>query len=130
MKKAAASQKFSCEYVIKSSPAILWEMISTPSGLSEWFANDVDQKGKEYSFTWEGETQTARVIAMEDEHYIRFQWVGSPPEEYFEFRIDITDITNDTVLIVTDFAKAADLEDARLLWDQQILQLKKRLGVL
>ncbi|MCS6916179.1 MAG: START-like domain-containing protein [Chitinophagales bacterium] len=130
MKKATGNQKFSCEYVIKTSPVILWEMISSPSGLAEWFANDVDQRGKEFIFTWDRESQTARLVGLEEEQYIRFQWLDSPAGEFFEFRIDVTDITNDTVLIITDFAKPGELEDARMLWDQQIHQLKKRLGVL
>ncbi|MCS6991023.1 MAG: SRPBCC domain-containing protein [Chitinophagales bacterium] len=127
---SSGNRKFTREYVIKSSPAILWEMLSTPSGLAEWFANEVDQRGKEFFFTWESEKQSARVIAQEEEHFIRFQWSNAPPDEYFEFRIDITDITNDTVLIITDFANPSEQHDAEMLWDQQVHQLKKRLGVL
>ncbi len=130
MKPAGRNEKFLLEYVIRSSRPILWEFLSTPSGLSEWFADKVDQRNAEIIFAWEGTTQRAQIIDQMPEQYIRFRWEGAKEDEYFEFRILISDVTGDTILQITDFANASELEDARKLWDQQIHDLKKRLGSL
>ena len=38
------SRQYTLEFPIKSSIKVLYKRLSTPSGLSEWFANDVNIK--------------------------------------------------------------------------------------
>jgi len=121
--------KYELEYPINSSISILFDRLSTLSGLSEWFADDVnvDREGI-YTFTWEGSEQQATLISKKKNEHVRFKWLGDD-EEYFEFLIQIDELTNDISIIVTDFADdEEDKEDAVQLWDLQIDNLKKIIG--
>ena len=121
--------KYELEYPIHSSINILFDRLSTLSGLSEWFADDVnvDREGI-YTFTWEGSEQQATLVSKKKNDHVRFKWLGSD-EEYFEFLIQVDELTNDISLIVTDFADDEDdKEDAVQLWDLQIDNLKKIIG--
>ena len=122
--------KYSLEYPIQSSIKILYARLSTLSGLSEWFANDVNSNREGiYTFTWEGSQQQATLINKKKDSFIRFQWLDSSEEEYFEFLIQIDELTNDVSLIITDFADdESDKEDAEQLWDVQIDKLKSTIG--
>ena len=118
------------EYPVKTSINILFERLSTISGLSEWFADDVniDRQGI-YTFTWEGSSQQAKLIGKKKGQFVRFQWLDSVEDEYFEFKIQIDDLTADVSLIVTDFADDhEEKEDAINLWDTQIEVLKNIIG--
>lgn len=121
---------YELEYPIHSSIKILYERLSTLSGLSEWFANDVNvNRSGIYTFTWEGSSQDAVLISKKKGEHIRFRWLDSEEDEYFEFRIQIDELTNDVSLIVSDFADDEDdKEDATNLWDTQIDNLKHLIG--
>ena len=121
--------KYELEYPIHSSINILFDRLSTLSGLSEWFADDVNVNREGiYTFTWEGSEQQATLISKKKNNHVRFKWLGSD-EEYFEFLIQVDELTNDISLIVTDFADDEDdKEDAVQLWDLQIDNLKKIIG--
>ena len=121
--------KYELEYPIHSSINILFDRLSTLSGLSEWFADDVnvDREGI-YTFTWEGSEQQATLVSKKKNNHVRFKWLGSD-DEYFEFLIQVDELTNDISLIITDFADdEEDKEDAVQLWDLQINNLKKIIG--
>ncbi|WP_075590873.1 START-like domain-containing protein [Labilibacter marinus] len=126
---AELKEKIELEYVIKTSPSILYNRLSSPSGLSEWFSDDVNVKGDVYSFIWEGSGQEAKLLSKKDNKYVRFHWLDDEEEDtFFEFTIDVDELTGDTALVVTDFAEADDKEDAIELWNQQVDQLKHGLG--
>ncbi len=122
-------KKYTLEYIIKSSPIILWDFVTTSSGLALWFADEVDDHLDIFTFTWEGHKQQAEVVEYEDLEYIKFRWIDNPYDEYFEFRITSTEITGDTVLLITDFAEQYELRDVQMLWDSQIKNLMMRLGL-
>ena len=122
------NKKYALEYVIRSSPIILYEFLSTPSGLAQWFADHVDIFHDTFTFSWDGNPQRAKVMEQHENERIRFRWEGAPKDEYFEFKIQTTEITGDTVLLVTDFGNPKEMKDAELLWDSQVHELKKRLG--
>jgi uncharacterized protein YndB with AHSA1/START domain len=126
--KSAKNKKYTLEFDIRSSPTILFEFLSTPSGLAQWFADRVNVRQDTFTFSWEGNSQQAKVIEMVENEFIRLHWTDSPDGEFFEFRITATEITNDTVLIITDFSHPGELEEDKLLWDRQIHELRKRLG--
>jgi uncharacterized protein YndB with AHSA1/START domain len=123
-------KKFELEYSLNTSPGVLFSRLSTASGLSEWFAENVDVKGNFFTFHWEGSEQEAEIIQIRDNKSIRFRWVAdSDPKAYFEFRIDHDDLTNDAYLTITDFAEDNEKIDSIDLWDSQIAELKHVLGV-
>lgn len=125
---ASKNKKYVLEYVIKSSPGILYDFLSTPSGLAQWFAERVDSFQETFTFSWDGYPQKAKRIEKAENERIRFRWEGAPKEEYFEFKIQTTEITGDTVLLITDFGNPKEMKDITRLWDSQVHELKKRLG--
>ena len=121
---------YQLEYPLNSSIKILYERLSTISGLSEWFADDVNiNRDGIYTFTWEGSSQDAKLISKKKGDHIRFRWLDSEEDEFFEFRIQIDELTSDVSLIISDCAEdEEDKEDATNLWDAQIDNLKNIIG--
>ena len=85
-------KEFVIEYDFQSSPQLLYQYLSTPSGLSEWFSDDVNFRGEQYTFFW-GETEEyARVLSKKVNEKIRFQWINGEEDEkdyFFEFKIQM-----------------------------------------
>jgi len=121
-------QLFTLEFPVRCSPSILYEFLSTPAGLQEWFADKVDERDNVFSFSWNGATDKAEVTESEQEKYIRFHWMHAPKEEYFEFRIEKSEVTNLTILVINDFADKSDMKDQSQLWDYKVKDLFHRLG--
>ncbi len=121
--------KFEMEYITRASAEMLYEFLATPSGLSEWFCDDVNIRNGIFTFIWDGQMQQARLLKTIDEHLVRFQWVDKTDGSFFEFRIQRDDLTNDISLIITDFADSkGDQESAKLLWNNQVDKLMHVLG--
>jgi uncharacterized protein YndB with AHSA1/START domain len=125
--------KYELEYTFNTSPNILFSRLSTPEGLSEWFADNVNLRRDKFTFIWEGTEQEASVIQKKTNKYIRFHWEDEEEdvneEYYFEFRIDTDELTGDVALMITDFADEDERDDAVDLWDSQISELKHALGL-
>lgn len=119
---------YQLEYTIRSSPAILYEFLTTPSGLAQWFADKADIYDHKCIFEWEGIEETATIIDSIEDQYIRYKWEDSDEDEYFEFRISKNEITSDTILTITDFASERDMKDEKLLWDSQVKLLVQQVG--
>lgn len=121
--------KFEMEFVIHASAEMLYEFLSSPSGLSEWFCDDLNIRNGIYTFIWEDQLMQARLLKTSELQLVRFQWVEKTDGSYFEFRIQKDDLTNDISLIITDFAETAgDRESAKLLWQSQIEKLRHKIG--
>jgi uncharacterized protein YndB with AHSA1/START domain len=121
-------QKITLEYPINSSPKVLYARLSSPGGLSEWFADDVNVKGEIYSFIWDGAEQKAEAVIKKENRYIRYRWVDDP-EAYFEFRIIVDEITKDVALVIVDVVDDDEFDGAKELWNSQIAELKHVLGL-
>ena len=125
----ASKNIFQIEFPIRSSLRILFNQISTPSGLSEWFADNVNLNGKNYTFFWDGDEQEAELLSKKNNQSIKFRWTNEPKDTFFELKIVIDDITQDVSLIITDFAEdEEDLDEAKLLWNKQIEKLRQSIG--
>ena len=123
-------QKLELEYTINSSPKVLFNRLSTAGGLSEWFADDVNVKGKTFTFIWGESEQIAELILKKDNKYVRFSWIDDEEEKvYFEFKVNIHELTGDVALLITDFAEEDELDDTIELWNTQIAKLKHVLGL-
>lgn len=121
-------QQFTLEYPVRCSPSILYEFLSTPAGLQEWFADKVDERDNVFSFSWNGTTDKATMIESEENRFVKFHWTHAPADEYFEFRIEKSEVTNMTILVIRDFADKKDVKDQSQLWGYQVKDLFHRLG--
>tara|TARA_B100000963_G_scaffold284161_1_gene252910 strand:+ start:441 stop:821 length:381 start_codon:yes stop_codon:yes gene_type:complete len=121
--------KLELEYIINTSPTILFNCLSTPSGLSEWFADDVNIKNDRYTFFWDGSEETAIIKTTKKSESVKFQWEDDEGEDYyFEMTIKIDDLTKDVALLITDFAEEGEEDEAKLLWDNNVVKLKQAIG--
>ena len=123
-----SKQLYTLEYPVRCSPSILYEFLSTPAGLQEWFADKVDERDNVFFFSWNGSSQRAEVLESQEEKFIRFHWLDAPKEEYFEFSIEKSEITNQTILVVKDFAEKKEVKDQSMLWNYQVKDLFHRIG--
>lgn len=121
--------QYRLEYPIKASLQLLYSYISTPEGLSEWFADSVDPiKNDEYVFKWQGSQQTARILKIHPNKNIRYQWEEGPKDEYFELGIIQDDLTGDVAMVIEDFSSPEDLKESEMLWESQVHHLKEIIG--
>ena len=125
------SRQYTLEFPIKSSIKVLYKRLSTPSGLSEWFANDVNIKNGIYTFYWDGSEQSAKLVTKKENKFVKYKWLDSDEaDDYFEFKIVVDDMTSDVSLLITDFADdEEDFEEAKLLWETQVDNLRGALGL-
>ena len=122
-------QLYTLEFPVRCSPTVLWDFLCTPAGLQEWFADRVDEWEGVFSFAWSGEpTQKAQIVDSEEEYFIRYRWEKFEKDEYLEFRINQTEISHSTVLVISDFAEKEEIKDLTQLWKYQVKELFHRLG--
>jgi uncharacterized protein YndB with AHSA1/START domain len=123
--------RYELEFPLSSSPQLLYQYISTPSGLSEWFADNVNSRGEFFTFIWNGSEEKARLSSKKTGEKVKFRWVDENNKDtdfYFELRILEDEITKDVSLMVVDYADEDDMDEARLLWENQISDLKHVIG--
>jgi len=122
--------KFELEFPIHASPQLLFQYMSTPSGLSEWFADNVNSRGEIFTFIWDDSEEQAKLLSKKSGERIKFRWLDEDDSTYFELRIQVDDITKDVSVMVTDFADddEDEIEEAKMLWENQIADLKQVLG--
>jgi len=123
--------KFELEFVIQASPQLLYQYIYTPSGLSEWFADNVNARTEKYSFIWDDSEEEALLLCKKSNEFVRFRWLNGDDDQddcYFEMRIVVDEITKDVSVLVTDFAEEDEVDETKMLWESQIGDLKQVLG--
>ncbi|MGB5203226.1 START-like domain-containing protein [Eudoraea sp.] len=120
--------KFEIEFVIQSSPQLLYQYLSTPSGLSEWFADNVNSRGEIFNFMWDGSEEEAKLLKKKSDEFIKFTWSENEDDSFFEMRIIVDEITKDVSLFITDFAEEDEIDEAKMLWKNQVSDLKQVLG--
>lgn len=123
--------KYELEYTLNCSPKVLFSRLSTPEGLCEWFADDVNVEGDIFIFIWNKTELKARLSALKENKFVRFEWFDADDEEsnYFEFKINIEELSGSLALLITDFAEPEEKDDAVSLWNSQIEDLKRALGI-
>ena len=122
--------KYELEIPIHASPNMLYQYISSPSNLQEWFADKVNSRGKIFTFIWDGTEEKAELLSKRTDEKVRFKWLETEDDaSYFEIRIQVDALTNDVSLIITDFADDEDeVDEAKQLWENQIDELKHIIG--
>jgi len=123
--------KFEIEFPVHASSNFLHHYLSSPDGLSEWFADNVNSRGEMFTFFWDGSEEQAKQKIFGKEEKVQYRWLEDEDEDddfYFEFKIIVDELTNDVSLIVTDFAVEDELDEAKMFWHNQIDNLKNKIG--
>ena len=120
--------KYELEFPIQASPNMLYQYISSASNLSEWFADNVNSRGKIFSFFWDGVEEKAELLSSKNNTYVKFKWLENNDDSFFEIKITVDEITKDVSLIIIDFADNDEVEEAKMLWESQISDLKSVIG--
>jgi uncharacterized protein YndB with AHSA1/START domain len=123
-----ARKKFTLEYIIRSSPSILFEFVDQPSNMAQWFSDYCDSQGDIFIFGWNGSYQRAKQLESIEDEFVKYHWEDSPKDEFFSFRIYKSEISNETILEVTDFAEQKEVKEQTFLWDKQVEDLKHAIG--
>ena len=124
-------EKFEIEFPIQASPHMLYQYMSSASGLCEWSADDVNSRGKSFSFLWDGSEEIADLISSKSDSFVKYRWMDESEDQdkcFFEIRIVVDEITKDVSLMVTDFAYSDEVEESKMIWESQIADLKKLVG--
>lgn len=129
-------KKLTIEYELKSSSeTIIWNLISTPEGLSRWLADEVTLDGKSLTFTWGEvwryhEVKHATVTLIRKGKSFRFRWNDdTDPAAYVELGLTKSELTGDCILSITDFAPVGEEDDMRDLWDDNLERLHQSTGL-
>jgi len=120
--------KYNMEFIFRASPAILYKFITTPSCLVRWFCDEVDITGDTYSFSWNGAEEIAEMVDDIEEERVRFQWEEADDSEFLEFRMYKSDVTNETVLEITDFCDDDEVDEQKELWASQVSAMRIECG--
>ena len=123
-----ARKKYTNEFIIRSSPSILFEFVTDPTKLTQWFSDTCDGNDSHIVFGWGGSREEADIVEFIEDEFVKYHWKDGTKGEFFSFRIYKSEISFETVLEVTDFAEDREIKDQIRLWDSQIDQLKHCLG--
>ncbi|MFN9109257.1 MAG: START-like domain-containing protein [Bacteroidota bacterium] len=122
-------QKIEIEFNMHSSVPILFNYISTPTGLQSWFADQVSARNQVFHFEWEdGSANSADLVKSVQNKLVRFHWTDSPEDEYFEFHIVQDELTGDVELMIIDFCLDEEQESTAMLWESQVEMLRSVIG--
>ena len=121
--------KIEVEYIMKASPTIVYTFLTTPAALVRWFCDEIDIEGDIYTFTWQGYDQQAKLVVDIEDEYLKFQWVdGDYEDEYLEYKISTSPITNETILTINDFCDDDEVESQKALWESQVKTMRAEMG--
>ncbi len=126
-----AKVRFVEEYEFNASKGMLFPYFSTASGLSQWFADDVNinNEDKVYTFIWDGEETRTKLTSNRTNNNVRFDVIDEKDDDpnFFEFKIDMNELTQSVYVRITDYSDM-DIEEATELWSSLILDLKEIVG--
>ena len=123
--------RYEIEFPINSSPQLLYQYISSTSGLQEWFADRVNSRGEFFTFEWDNSEENARLASKKTGEKVKFKWIDDDKKDteyYFEIRILEDEITKDVSLMIVDFAEEDEMDESIKLWENQVSDLKHIIG--
>jgi len=121
--------KIDLEFPIHASPSFLFQYLSTPDSLGEWFADNVNSRGKKFIFIWDDSEEVAIKLSQKNDVFVKYKWEeDEDPDTYFEFRIQVDALTKDVSLLVLDFADEDEVEESKMFWENQVAELKHVIG--
>ncbi len=133
---AMGKLKFVSDYQINTSRKIIYPYLSTASGLSQWFADDVViNEDKVYNFIYDGEDHFARPTIMRSNRHVKFEFFDPQEGEgngvdhsFIEFKLEENELTQTFYLRVIEYGDAFDEQEQRSIWEGLITNLKEIIG--
>ncbi|MBK8404098.1 MAG: activator of HSP90 ATPase 1 family protein [Saprospiraceae bacterium] len=122
-----ARVQFQTEFMFKASPSIIYLLVTQPTTIIRWFCDKVDNVGDHYTFSWDGDSEEATLVIDIEDEMVKYQWVDRE-EEFLQFRIYKTDITNETILEITDFCDDDEVQEQKDIWEVYIKKFKTFCG--
>jgi hypothetical protein len=125
---------FTKDFEVHASIKMLYPYIQTASGLSEWFADNVNiSPEKVFTFVWDHEEHKAVMTAHRANHFVRFEYLPETKEDekdpsYFELRLEVNELTQTTFIKVIDYSDFDDLKELDDLWEGLIENLRNVVG--
>lgn len=121
---------FTLEFILRTSPTIVYKFLTTPSCLIRWFCDKVEIDDDKFSYYWGDEEEVAFLKDDFEDEYLRFQWEeAESPDEYLEFKMKVSAVTRETVFEIIDYCDADEVDDQKQLWTSQIASMKKAMGI-
>ncbi|MDN3204373.1 START-like domain-containing protein [Algoriphagus sediminis] len=126
--------KFVADYQINASRKMIFNYLSTASGLEDWFADEVRiDEDKNFIFFFDNEEHHARVASIRLNNHIKFDFFDpdNPDEEdhsYVEFKLEENEVTQTMFLKVVDYTDDYNEEESQAIWDGLIGKLKETIG--
>lgn len=121
---------FTLEFILRTSPTIVYKFLTTPSCLIRWFCDKVEIDGEKFVYYWGDEEEVAFLIDDFEDEYLRFRWEEAESnKEFLEFKMKLSDVTRETVFEIVDYCDADEVDDQKQLWTSQIASMKKAMGI-
>jgi len=127
--KTNGKKHFTQEFEINARAHEIYELISTPDGLSQWFADKItlNENGR-YVFTWGKTSYSAEMIDYRKNVHIRYKWEGEK-EQFLDFRISVSPVSGTLFLRVIDSMDTDDPHEQAVMWNSAIQTLKNLVEV-
>jgi uncharacterized protein YndB with AHSA1/START domain len=125
-----AKFKFTNEFEFQASPKILFEFISTPVGLSQWFCEAATTTLKNvWNLVWDETDHLATITHNKPNKLVRFQFQPIETEDnhdpsYLQFEIEKSELTRVAFLKITDYSAMNNKKELEELWENLIHNLK------
>ena len=117
------------EYIFRASPTILYNFVTTNTCLVRWYCDDVDITNDVFTFHWTGSSEKAFLIDDIEDERVRFEWEFADEDgEFLEFRMYKSDVTNETILEITDFCDDDEVNATKDLWNRLMDKLRHECG--
>ena len=120
---------FSMEFLFRASTTIIYKFITTPDCLIRWFCDECNVVDGVYKFDWDGEIEEATILEDIENELLKLEWEEYADEdEYLEFKLSRSEVTGETILLITAFCDADEVEQEKQFWQTQMEGLKRASG--
>lgn len=116
------------EFIFKASPTILYKFLTTPTCLIRWFCEEVDNNGDVFTFVWNGAEEVATLVDDIEDERVRYVWEEAEAGEYLEFRMYKSNVTNETILEITDYCDTHEVKQQHAYWNSLIDEMRRAVG--
>ena len=129
-------QRLELEYELKSnSPAIIWQFMSTASGLARWIADEVQMDEHFVTLAWGNplmhyDSRQLEILEFVKQSHLRMRWIDEDDDEAFlEMRMLKSDLTGNYMLHIIDYALPEDIALLHDIWDDDLMRLHHSSGL-